>query len=413
MACDLVKAAIPATSLPPELLGRIFEEHIQLCKDDWDHEASPEPQPPSCYSQIGPYTWIRATHVCRYWRDVALANPLLWSHIVLANRPDCIETLLERSQQVPLSVQSYTSPCAADACLAPARSLRLVLAHLPRIRTLTLAIKWWVFLDIADTLHAPAPALARLTLATPSGLPDAAYMQPELRAPAGPLRHLALRAFAFPWAAPAPFRGLHTLRVARAPAHRPDAPQVLAALAHMPALRALALDDVFYPSPPGAPLPHPPPHHARVRLPRLAALALAGDALACAALLQGLSIPATARLALGYHRTTAPADLARALAGARAAFTREADADTHQAGLEESRVAPREIAVGGLRCRVERCPTAYACYLWRAPRDAGGQAGAGAFDDADLVVRIPHHPAHREVLLRELPVRVVGGGEGA
>ena len=40
-------------------------------------------------------------------------------------------------------------------------------------------------------------------------------------------------------------------------------------------------------------------------------------------------------------------------------------------------------------------------------------ARAAGIADADLVVRIPHHPAHREVLLRELPVRVVTGGEGA
>lgn len=375
-----------ATKLPPELLGRIFEQHVALCRESWDQlDMSAGRRLPSCSNEIGPYTWIRATHVCRYWRDVALANPLLWSDIVLSCDQDCIETMLARSQQVALSVQSYSPCCAGDACPIPIRSLRLVLKHLHRIRTLVLYIKWWVYFDILDDLRGPAPLLKRLTLSTPSGLYDTAYMQPVVHLPEQPpLEELTLCSFGFPWADPAPFRTLTSLRIVKGVPFRPEVDDVLAGLRHMPALRTLALDDVFYPSAPGlAALPAPA---EVVALPHLARLVLTGDCVACGTLLSGLDLPRATRITLNYHHAKCPRDLALALAAARAKFAPGGQ-----------RV---EIEAAGLRCRLEQYPTAYTCYLWRASCETGS-----SFSSADLAVRIPHHPAHREVLLQELPVK--------
>ncbi|EKM51280.1 uncharacterized protein PHACADRAFT_177934 [Phanerochaete carnosa HHB-10118-sp] len=353
MADETARRAATATSLPPELLSRIFEQHIQLCKESWGQKTFSERLPPSCIPTVGPYSWIRATHVCRYWRDVALTNPLLWSDIVLTCNYECVETMLARSRRVPLYVQSYNSCCAGDACPIPIRPLRLVLKHLPRIRSLTLYIKWWVYFDIVDTLRGPAPLLQQLTLSTPSGLYDTTYMQPAVLFPEhAPLTELTLCSFGFPWTDPAPFRALRSLRVVKGTPARPEVGDVLGALRHLPALRTLALEDVFIPSAPGLPaLPAPPDV---VALPALATLVLAGDAVACGTLLSGLVLPRATRITLNYHRTQCPHDLALALTAARAKFAPEPRPGQQQ---QQQRV---EIEVAGLRCRLEHTGTRHA-----------------------------------------------------
>ena len=384
-----------ATSLPPELLSRIFAQHIQFCKAEWDQGASKERLPASCWPEVGPYTWIRVTHVCRYWRDVALASPLLWSDIVLTCDQECLETMLTRSQQVALSVQSYTSSCSGEACPAPIRSLRLVLMHLFRIRSLALYIKWWVYLDIIDALRGPAPLLQRLTLSTPSGLYDTAYMQPVVHPPQhAPLEELTLCSFGFPWAHPVPFRALKSLRIVKGIPYRPEVDDVLDGLRLMPDLRSLALEDVFYPSASG--LASLPAARSVVPLPKLQQLVLSGDCIACGTLLSSLELPSSTRITVNYHHTKRPEDLALALAAVKAKFTPEGK------GAQE-RV---EIEVTELRCRLEQYPTAYGWYFWQSPSDSRAEA-ASPFSTANLAVRIPHHPAHREVLLRELPVKMI------
>ncbi|EIW57220.1 uncharacterized protein TRAVEDRAFT_72384 [Trametes versicolor FP-101664 SS1] len=71
-------------SIPPELLGLIFE-----------HTAGA--------AAVLNCELIRITHVCRYWRDVALHSPALWSHIALMH-PAAVEVFLARSQTLPLRI---------------------------------------------------------------------------------------------------------------------------------------------------------------------------------------------------------------------------------------------------------------------------------------------------------------------
>lgn len=71
-------------SFPPELLGLVFEPFVgavaALNRD-----------------------LICVTHVCRYWRNVALHSPALWSHIALMH-PGAVEAFLARSQTLPLHI---------------------------------------------------------------------------------------------------------------------------------------------------------------------------------------------------------------------------------------------------------------------------------------------------------------------
>ncbi|KAH9935074.1 hypothetical protein B0H21DRAFT_759397 [Amylocystis lapponica] len=59
----------PINCLPNELLVNIFSH-------DRDRE------------KLHSMAWIRLTHVCRYWRGIALATPTLWSKIYLADNSD-------------------------------------------------------------------------------------------------------------------------------------------------------------------------------------------------------------------------------------------------------------------------------------------------------------------------------------
>jgi hypothetical protein len=53
-----------------------------------------------------PYTNIVISHVCRYFRYIALSTPVLWSTLNLDGSVSEIETFLERSGQLPLTITS-------------------------------------------------------------------------------------------------------------------------------------------------------------------------------------------------------------------------------------------------------------------------------------------------------------------
>jgi len=91
---DMLRFAINPTSpinkLPPEILTRCFLYLV-----------------PYFPLTIGPSTnqneWIRVTHVCKYWRAVAIGFSGLWSRVEFT-RPEILEMYLERSRSRPLEV---------------------------------------------------------------------------------------------------------------------------------------------------------------------------------------------------------------------------------------------------------------------------------------------------------------------
>ncbi|KAF6759714.1 hypothetical protein DFP72DRAFT_795590, partial [Ephemerocybe angulata] len=84
--------------LPPEILAAIF---LLIPRD------------------VGDTSWIRVTHVCHRWREVALNDPRFWS--VLNSVPPCfMEFALARSKGAPISV--HTSEDTPDDTLFKALS---------------------------------------------------------------------------------------------------------------------------------------------------------------------------------------------------------------------------------------------------------------------------------------------------
>src|SRR5262245_42723760 len=78
--------------LCPDLLGQIF---FELVDADWRGLRQVK------------ITWVRIMLVCRFWRDVGLNFPKLWSYVSCGHHPDWVSLTLERSKSYPLVVDVW------------------------------------------------------------------------------------------------------------------------------------------------------------------------------------------------------------------------------------------------------------------------------------------------------------------
>ena len=81
--------------LPPEILLIIFRE-TEVYKNRADS-----------------HKWFQLLHVCHLWYTIGTGSPLLWDTVSSANGPDCVRTMLQRSQDIPLSVFARPIPVVA------------------------------------------------------------------------------------------------------------------------------------------------------------------------------------------------------------------------------------------------------------------------------------------------------------
>ncbi|TFY56048.1 hypothetical protein EVG20_g9083 [Dentipellis fragilis] len=99
----------PVASLPPEILTAIF-----LYVTEIDAPRANTYPGGRHRKSLG---WIKITHVCPRWRQIALGTPLLWRNIVL--RAGGTETMLQRAAGVLLRVNVATNPRKFRTQLAP------------------------------------------------------------------------------------------------------------------------------------------------------------------------------------------------------------------------------------------------------------------------------------------------------
>ncbi|KAJ8507229.1 hypothetical protein ONZ45_g10389 [Pleurotus djamor] len=93
--------------LPDEVLSIIF-----IVRRDDSLESS---------STTWKLDWLNISAVCRHWREVSLATPLLWSFIDFKS-VNCAEEMMERSKATPLSLRIVF---AGDSCDDGRRELAL------------------------------------------------------------------------------------------------------------------------------------------------------------------------------------------------------------------------------------------------------------------------------------------------
>ncbi|KAI0919574.1 hypothetical protein AcV5_001604 [Taiwanofungus camphoratus] len=108
--------------------------------------------------------WIKLTHVCRSWRELALATPLLWTTVSVEKGLPFVHACLNRSGDVPVDI-------AARGYVTDVLPLiNTIFPHACHIRTL----KFWALSEHAtDTLisefKTPMPKLEELTVHGHSG----------------------------------------------------------------------------------------------------------------------------------------------------------------------------------------------------------------------------------------------------
>ncbi|KAG0696799.1 hypothetical protein DFH29DRAFT_1082712 [Suillus ampliporus] len=209
------------SSLPSELLATIFT-HI-LEEQVFDRCRGIHRQ--------GVPTWEIVTHVCRHWRQVALACPTLWTFIDHAPARR-LTIMLERSKTAALVV-FYTSSYLH--CIGQ------VLSQLPRIKVLQLSVSSRDVDRISDCLSSqPAPLLETFKLYVLERPGIVRPISDAFQGRAPRLRSVELTNCTFSWTSGI-FSGLRTLALRHIGVYTLS--QLLSALRRMPGLEQLILKE--------------------------------------------------------------------------------------------------------------------------------------------------------------------------
>ncbi|KAI0045362.1 hypothetical protein FA95DRAFT_1521476 [Auriscalpium vulgare] len=101
-----LNALTPIARLPSEILAGIFSfaaraEPIVTTSRDYDRFEPGGYVTSPASERMG---WIKVTHVCHYWREVALAHSALWERVSFSIGPEWTEELLARSKGAPIIV---------------------------------------------------------------------------------------------------------------------------------------------------------------------------------------------------------------------------------------------------------------------------------------------------------------------
>ena len=287
-------ALSPISSLPPEVFAVILSfaclPGIPLLGGTPEHNLAR----------------IHVSHVCHQWREIALNQPLLWSHVDFTTLGLAgASEMLVRAKSVPLYLEATraSSRCwesrwdgeQFDAFLTELQ------ARVPHICHLSINAKGYHLGNTLDLLVSPAPTLKYLSLVSPGVterkhetiwdevfIPDALF---EGIAPR--LSRLELRNCYISWKSPL-LKGLKCLIILTPfESVRPNLAVWLDALDEMPQLQTLTL---YSASPIALPLPFVV--ERTVTLPSLTHLDMSASVDDCALALAHLDLPALTWLCL-------------------------------------------------------------------------------------------------------------------
>ena len=264
-------ALAPISSLPPEVTTLIFS---------FSRATSSAITP-------DPLAWLRVAHVCHQWREIALNQPLFWSHIDFTKlSPVGAAEMLARAKTAPLYLEARAlgSRHWDDARF---RAFREELqARVSGIRHLLISANHYHLPKTLESLISPAPTLERLSLTGEHQLTEA--IPETLFGGTTPrLTCLELRNCGIFWRSPL-LRGLNYLDI-RSPCviSLPSHSVWLDALDEMPQLKMLTLRRA-------SPIASPSPFDVKrtVTLPFLTNFEIADSPRDCAFALAHLDLPA-------------------------------------------------------------------------------------------------------------------------
>ncbi len=99
----------PVSLLPTEVLSEIFI----MVQTELEHQFSnscgmkrPWKDVEHCKARAHMSHWLFMAHICRFWREVVLDTPRLWTQVIVSNytNRDYLDVLLSHSNQAPLTV---------------------------------------------------------------------------------------------------------------------------------------------------------------------------------------------------------------------------------------------------------------------------------------------------------------------
>ncbi|CAL1716316.1 unnamed protein product [Somion occarium] len=238
--------------------------------------------------------WQKITHVCRWWRGVALQTASLWSHINISN-VERTRAHLSRSRGAPLDiyVSSPCIPCPAEAVVD------LLIPHSRRIANFDVSVAASSAHAFARLLLHPLPMLHRFRFTNglaPSPIPLRLTL--NIGEGQSQFQDLELCMAYIPWESPA-FQGLRTLKLLAQIGDdaTPSMNRFLDILECSPQLEVLSL--VY--AGPVMPIAGYPEPMRKIRLASLRDLNLTIHALDAADLLTHLQIPKTTKIEISCH----------------------------------------------------------------------------------------------------------------
>ncbi|ETW86352.1 hypothetical protein HETIRDRAFT_309161, partial [Heterobasidion irregulare TC 32-1] len=274
--------------LPPEILSRIFS-FLAVINVPTGYNFSPK----SVGQKLG---WIRVSHVCSYWREVALKDPTLWRCIPFLLGSQWVAEALVRAKGAPLIIDIKDQFHDKER----ARSfISSTLPHLSHVQCLKLSGSTTQFLSAIQSLTLPAPIIDSIDLQF-SGEDIVLHLPPGLFAQHAPrLRTALFDDVKATWSSPI-LRNLTTLSISLSqrkvsPSNLPSPSEFFEAMSNMPHLEHLTIRHSL-PRPLTA-ISHG--YSLTVTLHRLMSLTLEDTWFSSMAALQIIRFPSTTDLDLG------------------------------------------------------------------------------------------------------------------
>jgi hypothetical protein len=273
----------PISLLPPEILARVFRFLVLE-------------EPP--LSRRGNLGWIKVTHVCRHWRQVAIDDSSLWSKIwgiPMTNK--WVPEILARTRNAPLDIGLNV-----DAMSTSPEALLVVLPHLSHTRQIRFHGLYTRHSGrVQEIYSSEAPALEHFELEAYSAItfPDLGGNM-LFKGHAPKLRTFSLYEVVIPWSL-IPRGHLTQLKIAgpKEDVHSPgDLNQLTDLLVNCPELEILVLESCL-------PSQLTEFTHGRtIHLPHLSRLRLSGSTSRIMNMLKMLKLPSSIKLHLNCISNT-------------------------------------------------------------------------------------------------------------
>ncbi|KAH9041368.1 hypothetical protein EDB85DRAFT_2108767 [Lactarius pseudohatsudake] len=284
-------ALAPISSLPTEAITTIFSFlHIPVTSSAFTLDKQPN---------LDRRAWLRVAHVCHQWREIALNQPLFWSHVDFTIFSSAgTAGILSRAKTVPLQLEARVPyRLWGNARLSAfQKELQDRVSH---VSHLAISAEPFQLRKILNGLASPAPTLKCLSLSSVEyharTILDQVDVLDTLFDGSTPrLSGLELCNCDISWDLLL-LRGLKHLDI-RTPIERPSLSVWLDALEQMPQLKTLILHLASPIAPPGDSLPHDV--YRAVTLPSITLFGISSPARDCGLALAHLILPALASLYL-------------------------------------------------------------------------------------------------------------------